>query len=81
MALQNPRKLPISSVLCYKDKLLVSLKGAANLDLYSLGGLPYPYITSLNLNSHVTCLDWGVKKDLVLACTESAIFIIKIEDR
>lgn len=81
MALINPRKLPIATALCYKDKLLVSLCGDPQLSLYSLSSLPYPFITSLKLPTNALALEWGVKKDLVLACSDSGVYIIKIEDK
>ena len=81
MALINSKKLPISSVLCYKDKLLVSLIGDPLLQLYSLGGVPYPHLDSINLQAHAKSMDWGVKKDLILVCTNACIFIIKVDDR
>ena len=57
MALNNPKKLPVSSALCYKDQLVVSLTGDNTLQLLSLGGYPYPFIASSILDSHAKSLE------------------------
>ena len=81
MALYNPKKLPVSSALCYKDQLVVSLTGDNTLQLLSLGGYPYPFIASSILDSHAKSLECGVKNDVVLAATGFTVFILKIENK
>jgi hypothetical protein len=77
----NPSSIPIVSVLCYKDKVLVSFENDFYLQLYSLAGYPYPFITSVKLSGCSKCLEWGVRKDVILSCTDNAVYALKYENK
>ncbi|OMJ85434.1 hypothetical protein SteCoe_13277 [Stentor coeruleus] len=80
MALIQHKKLPISTALCYKNKLLLSFQGEPQLHLFQLSSQPYPHLSSFELKSHAICLDWGVKKDQILVGSEKGIYVLKINE-
>lgn len=77
----SPIPQEISTAMCYKNQVLVSYTSDPSIHLYTLSSIPYSHLSCFPTKSPIQSFDWGFKKDLILACSPSNCYILKITSK
>ena len=76
MAFTHSKNFPVSAAVCLKDTVIVSYLEDPSLQLYSSVGSSH--LDSIILDSYARDIHWGIKKDIVLVCSCSSVYVLGI---